>query len=328
MKKFAPHLLVLVVGCVMLALTSSDVLAQACQHLHQLSKKLCAQQITPVACKLCVCEKMETYYIKHRIRASILADCDCDETNGFQCAKYHQHPNSGNGDNEEWGCVWDPSDDPTIPDEFDNYGGQGIPNDCIFDATITRWVKYCKDSTDNAGFAWPRAGYHSGTWNIKCGTERLANGSLAGVDGVDPSYERGYNSSDRDAHGSLPGSQRNDIGPDFCDGEDCYLPGWQVGCLSGATTNLFFRFQCPPTGTYDKDEVGNISQCELGDLFVINDFRGKQICITPNQSWKLKACYSGGNAINEDALPCNQWGDQWSVRLEGVISITATNCIQ
>ncbi len=349
MKKFAPHLLVLVAGCVMLALSATDALAQACQHMHQLSKKLNAQQITSVACKLCVCEKMETYYVKHRIRASILADCDCDETNDRECNKLHQHPNSGDGDFEGWACVWSPSDDttgPIIPPDGASYQSSGIPNDCIFDATITRWVKYCKDSTDNPGLAYPRAGYHSGTWTIRCGTEKLANGSLSGVDGVDPSYERPYalttwvddsgeefESRDfvvRKAHDPLPGGQSNSnvVSPDFCDGANCYLAGWQVGCLSGATTNLFFRFQCPPTGTYDKDEVSNIADCPLGDLFVINDFRGKQICITPVTKWVLKACYSGGNAISPTKLPCAQWADQWSVRLEGVISITATNCIQ
>lgn len=328
MKKFVPHLLVLVVGCVMLAFTASDALAQGCQHLHQLSKKLNSQQITSLGCKLCVCEKMETYYVKHRIRASILKDCDCDETNGYQCPKYHEHPSSGDGEYEEWGCVWDPSDDPTIPNEESNYGGQGIPDDCIFDATITRWVKYCKDNTEAPGSAWPRAGYHFGTWNIKCGTEKLANGSLSGVDGVDPSYERSYDTDDRAAHDGLPGGQSNDIDADDCAGADCYLPGWQVGCLSGVTTNLFFRYQCPPTGTYDKDEVGNIADCTLGDLFVINDYRGKQICITPTKSWVLKACYSGGNAINPSKLPCAQWADMWSVRLEGVIAIRTDNCIQ
>jgi hypothetical protein len=334
MKKFAPYLLILAVGLLSLTLTASDASAQACQHMHQLSKKLIAQNIEKKKCKLCACEKMETYVMRHRIQASILSDCDCDETNDVQCDDYHGHPNSGDGDNELWPCVWDPVQDPNIPhpniDSLSMYQSSGIPNDCIFDATITRVIKYCKDSTDpaNVGKAYPRAGYHNGTWKITCGGNRLARGRLEGVEGVDPSYERTYQV--RSTHEFLPCgiANPNINSTDFCDGEECYLAGWQVGCLKGGTTDLFFRYQCPPTGTYDKDEVDNIADCEGGDLFVINDFRGKQICITPTQSWKLKACYSGGVAIDQNNLPCNQWDANWCVRLEGVISIKATNCLQ
>ncbi|HHT9163009.1 MAG TPA: hypothetical protein ACFYEB_14285 [Candidatus Brocadiia bacterium] len=341
MKKFTPYLLILMVGFLALALMTSNALAQKCQHMHQLSKKLQKQQITMLNCKLCVCEKMESYIIKHRIRASVLADCDCDETNDRECDKFHQHPNSGDGDNEGWACVWSGLDDPTgpiIPPEDASYQSSGIPDDCIFDATITRVVKYCKDTEDFPGDSWPRGGYHSGTWRLICGTERVANGSLQGVDGVDPSYERPYDVvgslTARDAHELLPCGQPAHLGDDFdtggdpCEGGECYLPGWQVGCISGSTTDLFFRFQCPPTGTYDKEEVGNIADCELGDLYVINDFRGKQICITPREDWKIKACYSGGNAIDFTANPCDQWSTDWCVRLEGVIAINATDCIQ
>jgi hypothetical protein len=151
---------------------------------------------------------------------------------------------------------------------------------------------------------------------------------MQGVEGVDPSYERPYSGDDRSAHETLPCGIFKFNVSEFCDGADCYFTGWQVGCLKGGTTDLFFRYQCPPTGTYDKDEVDNIADCAGGDLFVINDFRGKQICITPTESWKLKACYSGGVTINEDNLPCNQWGGSWCVRLEGVISIKAVDCLQ
>src|SRR3972149_4927207 len=98
MKKFAPYLLILVAGFLSLALMTSNALAQKCQHLHQLSKKLQKQQITMLNCKLCVCEKMESYIIKHRIRASVLAECDCDETNDRECDQYHQHLKSGGGE--------------------------------------------------------------------------------------------------------------------------------------------------------------------------------------------------------------------------------------
>jgi hypothetical protein len=336
MKGFPSYLLILAVGFLSLTLTASDASAQSCQHIHQLSKKLIAQNIEKKKCKLCACEKMETYVMKHRIQASVLSDCNCDETNDVQCSTVHKHPNSGNGNLEGWPCVWDPDLDPNVPylvNGMLTYQSSGIPNDCIFDATITRVVKYCKDSTDpaNVGQAYPRAGYHNGTWKITCGGNRLARGRLEGVDGVDPSFERPYEVAEcrLTCHGTLPGGQSNPgIEPDVCDGSQCYLPGWQVGCIKGGTTDLFFRFSCPPSGTYDKTEVDNIADCEGGDLFVINDFRGKQICITPTQSWKIKACYSGGNAIDQDKLPCNQWGDQWSVRLEGVISIKATDCLQ
>jgi hypothetical protein len=338
MKKFAPYLLILAVGLVSLTLTASDASAQSCQHLHQLSKKLIAQNIEKKKCKLCACEKMETYVMKHRVQASILSDCDCDETNDIQCDDYHMHANSGDGDNEEWACVWSPDDDSNggvILNTGDaSYQSSGIPNDCIFDATITRVIKYCKDSADDPGLAWPRAGYHNGTWKITCGGNRLARGRLEGVEGVDPSYERLYSAGgggDLAAHNPLPCGIPNPgfaAGFDDCDGFNCYLAGWQVGCLKGGTTDLFFRFSCPPSGTYDKDEVDNIADCEGGDLFVINDFRGKQICITPTQSWKVKACYSGGVSIDITNLPCNQWGGNWCVRLEGVISIKATNCLQ
>jgi hypothetical protein len=280
---------------------------------------------------------METYVMKHRVQASVLSDCDCDETNDVQCNDFHAHPNSGDGDFEGWACVWSPTDDTNggaiINMEEADYQSSGIPNDCIFDATITRVIRYCKDSTDpaNVGKAWPRAGYHNGTWKITCGGNRIARGRLEGVEGVDPSYERTYVQPDYLAHLFLPcGIDNSGIaaGDDFCDGWQCYLWGWQVGCLKGGTTDLFFRYQCPPTGTYDKDEVDNIADCAGGDLFVINDFRGKQICITPTESWKVKACYSGGVAIDQNNLPCNQWDASWCVRLEGVISIKATDCLQ
>jgi hypothetical protein len=336
MRKFAPYLLVLAVGFLALALMTSNASAQSCQHLHQLSKKLIAQNIEKKKCKLCACEKMETYVMKHRVQASILSDCDCDETNDVQCDTYHQHANSGDGDNEGWACVWSPTDDSNggaiINPSDASYQSSGIPNDCIFDATITRVIKYCKDSTDisNVGKAYPRAGYHNGTWKITCGGNRIARGSLQGVEGVDPAYNRSYSGIDRSAHNPLPcGISNPRVEPsDFCHGSECYLAGWQVGCLKGGTTDLFYRYQCPPTGTYDKDEVDNIADCAGGDLFVINDFRGKQICITPTESWKLKACYSGGVAIDITNLPCNQWGANWCVRLEGVISIKATDCLQ
>jgi Tfp pilus assembly protein PilV len=333
MKRFTPHLLILAVGFLALALMTSNATAQSCQHLHQLSKKLIAQNIEKKKCKLCACEKMETYVMKHRIQASILANCDCDETNDVQCDEYHAHANSGNGELEGWACVWSPTDDSNggaIIGVDADYQSSGIPNDAIFDATITRVMKYCKDSTDNPGEAYPRAGYHNGTWKITSGGNRIARGSLYGVEGVDPSYERSYTSTARTDHNTLPCGISNSgiTTEDFCEGSDCYLAGWQVGCLKGGTTDLFYRFQCPPTGTYDKDEVDNIADCAGGDLFVINDFRGKQICITPTESWKIKACYSGGVAINNTLLPCNQWGNNWCVRLEGVISIKATDCLQ
>jgi hypothetical protein len=332
MKGFPSYLLILAVGLLSLTLTASDASAQSCQHLHQLSKKLIAQNIEKKKCKLCACEKMETYVMKHRVQASVLSDCDCDETNDLQCNDFHAHPNSGDGDFEGWACVWSPTDDTNggaiINMEEADYQSSGIPNDCIFDATITRVVKYCKDSAGTPGRAWPRAGYHSGTWKIRCGGNRIARGRLEGVDGVDPSYERPYGLGRLD-HDPLPGGASNPgIIPDSCDDLNCYISGWQVGCIKGGTTDLFFRFSCPPSGTYDKTEVNNIADCEGGDLFVINDFRGKQICITPTESWKIRACYSGGNAIDTNTLPCNQWGDQWSVRLEGVIAIKATNCFQ
>ncbi|HHT9126239.1 MAG TPA: hypothetical protein ACFYD6_10540 [Candidatus Brocadiia bacterium] len=334
MKKFAPYLLILLVGFLALALMTSNALAQKCQHLHQLSKKLQKQQITMLNCKLCVCEKMESYIIKHRIRASVLADCDCDETNDRECDKFHQHPNSGDGDNEGWACVWSGSDDPTgpiIPPEDANYQSSGIPDDCIFDATITRVVKYCKDTADHPGSGFPRSGYHSGTWKLICGTERVASGSLHGVDGVNPCADkRSTGSIDRSDHQFLPCGQTAGCAAneDPCDGAACYIAGYQVGCILGSTTDLFFRFQCPPTGTYDKEEVGNIADCELGDLYVINDFRGKQICITPTEDWKIKACYGGGNYIDCTTNPCDQWATDWCVSLEGVIAINATDCIQ
>jgi hypothetical protein len=330
MKKFAPYLLVIAVGFLSFTLTASDASAQSCQHIHQLSKKLVAQNIEKKKCRLCACEKMETYVMKLRIQASIIADCDCDETNDVQCNTFHGHPNSGDGNTEYWACVWDPGLDPNIPfTPADTYQSPGIPNGCIFDATITRWVKYCKDSTNNAGSSKPRAGYHQGIWKIRCGSNRLAKGRIDGVDGVDPSYERAYSIGDRADHDPLPGGASNPgIGEDFCADEECYLPGWQAGFIKGGTTDLFYRYQCPPSGTYDKTEVDNIADCEGGDLFVINDFRGKQICIAPKESWKIRASYSGGNAIDPNKLPCNQWQDLWVVRLEGVIAIKAPRCFQ
>jgi hypothetical protein len=272
---------------------------------------------------------METYVMKHRVQASILSDCECDETNDIQCDEYHEHANSGDGDNEEWACVWSPDADSNLGPSDDDYQSSGIPNDCIFDATITRVVKYCKNSTDSPGLANPRSGYHNGTWKITCGGNRLARGRLEGVEGVDPSFERTYGSLGLAAHSTLPCGITRIFASGICNVDlACHIPGWQVGCLKGGTTDLFFRFSCPPTGTYDKDEVDNIADCEGGDLFVINDFRGKQICITPTQSWKVKACYSGGVSINVNTLPCNQWDANWCVRLEGVISIKATDCLQ
>jgi hypothetical protein len=280
---------------------------------------------------------METYVMKHRVQASVLADCECDETNDLQCNDFHAHPNSGDGNFEEWACVWSPLDDPNLgpiprPIATSDYQSPGIPNDCIFDATITRVIKYCKDSADvnSVGKAWPRAGYHNGSWKITCGGNRIARGRLEGVEGVDPAYGRSYSTNDRTAHDPLPCGIANSgiTTGDFCSTPDCYFAGWQVGCLKGGTTDLFFRFSCPPSGTYDKTEVDNIADCEGGDLFVINDFRGKQICVTPTESWKIKACYSGGVAIDHNLLPCNQWGANWCVRLEGVISIKATDCLQ
>lgn len=325
MKKFTPHLLILIVGFLSLAFMASNALAQVrCEHLHQLSKKLHKQTID-VDCKFCACEKMEVYRIKHKIKASILQDCDCDETNDEECEFNHGHPTSDTGDFEERGCVWG---DPSV----------GIPGDSVFTANITRVVKYCKDG-DNQGSDepnMPRAGYHQGTWRIDDSLTgcKLANGRLNGVDGVDPSFERPYSSSDRfDHHGTLPCDNNNDRsnnpGPDSCEGSECYIPGWQVGCLTGGTTDLFFRYQCPPPGSFTSPEVGNIDECpEIvgceghGIDNVIEDDRGKQICIDGNESWKIKACYSGGNFIT-DRNPCDQWDDDWCVRLEGVITIKA-----
>ncbi|MBI4007502.1 MAG: hypothetical protein HY354_03295, partial [Planctomycetes bacterium] len=220
---------------------------------------------------------------------------------------------------------------PIIPPEDANYQSSGIPDDCIFDATITRVVKYCKDTADHPGSGFPRSGYHSGTWKLICGTERVASGSLHGVDGVNPCADkRSTGSIDRSDHQFLPCGQTAGCAAneDPCDGAACYIAGYQVGCILGSTTDLFFRFQCPPTGTYDKEEVGNIADCELGDLYVINDFRGKQICITPTEDWKIKACYGGGNYIDCTTNPCDQWATDWCVSLEGVIAINATDCIQ
>ena len=333
MKKFTPHILILIVGFVSLALMASNALAQQskCEHLHQLSKKL-NKQVSEATCTTCVCEKMEVLRIKHHIEASILQDCDCDETNDKECGYDHGHPSSDTGEFENRGCIWEG-------------GSKGIPGDSLFIANITRVVKYCKDNDDLAGFAWPRAGYHFGTWRIvdSLTSRKLANGKLEGCDGVDPSYERPYalltpwvdgsgeelesRDSARKAHHNLPGGQdcSHEFGDeDACDGSECYLPGWQVGCITGGTTTQFFCYQCPPPNTYTKTEIDNISQCTTGCVTqVFPGLEDKQICVVPTDEWKIKACYSGKNCINPDLNPCEQWGEDWSVRLEGVIAIRA-----
>lgn len=315
-QKFVPYLLILVVGFLSQTLTATDTHAQErCEHFHQFSKKLVAKQIQIESCFLCSCEKVETLVTTSHIKAAILADCDCDETNDAECGKSHGHPNSADGEWEARNCIWG---DPSI----------GIPDNSMFDAIIVRRIKYCVDASDNFGLASPRAGHHSGIWRILSGLDGqlLACGSLQGLDGVDPSYERSYTSETRSAHATLPGGQPNpNIGPDFCDGSECYLPGWQSGVILGNTTDRFFRYQCPPPGTYDMTEVANIQDCSPDGTFVILDSSGKLICITPTANWKLKACYSGGNQINPSKNPCEQWGDDWSVRLEGVIYISACN---
>ncbi|HLG29616.1 MAG TPA: hypothetical protein VI387_05340, partial [Candidatus Brocadiales bacterium] len=245
MKKFTPHILILIVGFVSLALMASNALAQQskCEHLHQLSKKL-NKQVSTATCTTCVCEKMEVLRIKHHIEASILQDCDCDETNDKECDKLHGHPSSDLGEFEPRGCIWEG-------------GSKGIPGDSLFIANITRVVKYCKDNDDYPGFAWPRAGYHFGTWRIvdSLTSRKLANGKLEGCDGVDPSFERPYSQTDRDRHQNLPGGQDCVYdNEDVCDGSECYLPGWQVGCITGGTTTQFFCYQCPPPATYRKTE--------------------------------------------------------------------------
>lgn len=311
MKKYVLQILILTVVVLSLTLTASDVSAQSCQHIHQLSKKLISQVNVLLSCRLCVVEKSETFVIKQRIMASISADCGCDETGDAGCGSSHGHPNSANGDFEPQGCVWEEL-------------SSGIPDNSMFDATITRWIKYCKDGTDNPFASYPRAGHHGGVWKIvdSLSGGTLARGILQGLDGVDPSFERPYTASDRSAHSTLPGGQPNNPGPDFCDGADCYIPGWQSGVILGLTTDLFFRYQCPPPGTYTLTEVAIISDCPLGGLFVINDSVGRQICVTPTARWIIKALYSGGSKIDPTKHPCDQWSDNsWSVRLEGVIYI-------